>query len=204
MKKLYTISLCFLVLACKESSVISDSPQLFRIDAVKNYLPNSYSEERDVVYVNSDGDEKILNVTYKEDLIENQNSDFTYTIEQIEIILYDPNSDFQIKLIGSSNFDHEGSLVVSLNGFLMPFNIGGSTFGNIKFENQEPVITIFNNYHDNINLNQVSFENVFQFIGQEGDIPYESYSELDINKEYGVIGFRDENNQLWNFSRFKS
>ena len=33
-------------------------------------------------------------------------------------------------------------------------------------------------------------------------IPYESYSELDINGEFGVVAFRDENNELWTFDKF--
>ena len=44
---------------------------------------------------------------------------------------------------------------------------------------------------------------IFITIGKKGFEPHDAYSELDINSEFGVVAFRDENNDLWVLDRFE-
>ena len=208
MKNLIYISiLAGLFFACNHEDENSNAQfgQHLKIDEVKNYLPESYFQEAALIYVNSAGMEKELHITAVEDIVQRTHNNNNYTTDQFEITIYDPeNLHFQINLIGSTNFASDDIVVTTLSGWLMPFNQSGNTWIRIDFENNLPKVGLFDNFNETITLIDKEFNDVYIAIGKNNlQEQYEAYSELNINSEFGVVAFKDENNEIWRFDRFK-
>ncbi len=204
---IYFSILVSLFFACdnKEDNTASQVRQYLKIDEVKNYLPESYFQEATLIYVNSEGTEKELHIAAEEDKVQRTHNNINYTTDHFEITLFDPNNlNLQISLIGSTNIASDDIIVTTLFAWLMPFNQSGHTQVQIYFDNNLPKVELFDSFNETITLIDKEFNDVYVVIGKNNlQEAYESYSELSINSEFGVVAFKDENNDLWRFDRFK-
>lgn len=208
MKNLIYISILIgFFIACSHENENENAQfgQHLKIDEVKNYLPESYFQETALIYVNSAGMEKELHITAKEITVQRTHDNDNYTTDQFEITIFDPdNLSFQISLVGSTNRFSDNIVATGLTGWLMPFHESGHTRIRVQFENNLPKVDIFNNFNETIFIIDKEFSDVYIAIGKNNlQEEYEVYSELNINSEYGVVAFKDENNELWRFDRFK-
>ncbi|MEZ4980872.1 MAG: hypothetical protein R2769_04645 [Saprospiraceae bacterium] len=105
--------------------------------------------------------------------------------------------------MGNTNYSPTGILSIYLNGILMPGNPMGSTTATIGFSNGEPIVAMWDDFREHVIFNGKSYNDVYITIGKNGLERKESYSEIDLNSELGVVAFCDEKNTLWNLDRIE-
>lgn len=201
-KIIIVISCFFCVLSCSKD-VNNSSGIIINIQDAINFVPSIYFSNPNIIYKNEFGEKKIISATSIENLII-EYSNPKYKTEQFEVTLYDKDdSRFKIVLIGSGNL-FESTELVTLVTMLMPFNPSGSTTTTFRFHDSTPSLIPGVLFHSEMNLYGSDFKDVYQSFGMNGNIQYDSFSEVLYNKTIGIIGFRDESNQLWVFDSFES
>ena len=83
----------------------------------------------------------------------------------------------------------------------MSSNPDGSSATDIQFVDDKPIVSIFDFFDSEIVLLRKTFRNVYGH--STTDLQYDQYSEVHINLDVGVVGFRDANNELWVFDGFE-
>jgi hypothetical protein len=207
---LFIFSLTLFFQSCSDDSIIIDTVEgsHLTIGELRDYIPNNYFEEKSMVFFNESGEEWKLYSSAIESTKDRVHEGENYKIDKFEITLFDPdNLSFRIMIVGSTNYatDQEGEVAIAkgINGMLMPFNESGNTWARISFRNGKPTMDFGEDFRESVTLNEKEFNEVFITIGKKGFEPHDAYSELDINSEFGVVAFRDENNDLWVFDRFE-
>lgn len=176
------------------------------LESVEAFMPEQYLPEGDVeiIFVNESGTERTLHMNKRLYQVERVHEGDTYTSDQIEIGITDSLvPDFLIKLGSSSNYYGKDDIAIWLKVQLMPRhparpNSPTGAEGNIDFQSGEP------DYHRHtieplMNINGQSFSDVFLFSNDDVSI----YTEIYYNSNTGVVGFRDDQNELWSFKEFK-
>lgn len=207
MKNISIILLVLALLSCEnemEELIVSEN-EILSITAVKDYLPSSYFNQPNLIYINELGEEWKLSTNLNESITDRIHNQISYKTEQFRITLFDPeNNFFQIVLVGSTNLSNSGNTILTLSGTLMPFNPTGSTWATIRFENEQPIVSLGDNFKEEYWANGRQYKNTYINIGRNNEQDQHSaYSELNINSEQGVVAFRDENNDLWVFDRIE-
>lgn len=199
------IGVLFLTSCEKENSnKLPFSESHLEINAVKSFLPASYFQGAKFIFKDLSGNEKEIHSVSTETTRELTEGEFTYMADNFNVLLFDPADEiFKIVITGNANYSSNGSPVRYLVAMLMPFNASGNTPGTIDFEEEGPIISQTVDFRSSIELNNKVYNNVFMNFGMNGLDRYDSYSELDINSELGVVAFRDENNELWNLDRIE-
>ncbi len=177
-----------------------------KIDEIKNYLPKEYFSELKLVYIDENGNEKVLNIQSVESIDERELKGMKYTSGSFKVTLYDEGDlYFQIVLHGSANYSNDGkSINKGLSAWLMPFNESGTTWARLRFEDGKPSFLWGDDFREEIVLFSKVFNDVLVTIGKNNlQEQYEKYSELILNSEVGIVAFRDEHNELWVFDRFE-
>ncbi len=171
------------------------------IDVVKAYIPEELKAQKECVYVDESGNMRTLKVSYREQITPRVLNGQAYESDELEVTLYDESDPlFQIVMVGSANYKQDFSVAISLTVMLMPANPQGSILSAIRFdENGEPVVTVFDDFHTVITLGGKSFNDCFLLTGTNPD----SYSEIYVNSEVGVVAFRDANNALFVFQEYR-
>jgi hypothetical protein len=86
----------------------------------------------------------------------------------------------------------------------MPFNENGTTTNGLIFENDNHNNTFGNEFVESYSPFEKVFLDTYIAIGKNNSqIQHSAYSELNINSEYGVVAFRDANNDLWVLDRIE-
>jgi len=170
-------------------------------DDVDRFLPREYYEGRNIVFVNEEGLEWVFMTQHKRSTEERTHHAHTFETEVIDVDLFDhKNSGFQIKLSGSAYYYGENTFQNHLTlGFKTPnspFTINNFV---LRFIDGEPEQSGFTNYRPTLTLLQRPFNGVYRFRASNTF----SYSEININEDFGVIAFRDRFDFLWVFDRFE-
>ena len=200
---IFIIALFAINTACKNGEVPTTGIEgsVLTIEEIKTFLPSSYKNESNIVFINAAGALKTLSVNYVEGTSEGTHENSTYTSEKLAVILFDPdNTTFQIKMNSSANYGHSGTVVKGLNTFLMP-NHPNMNFVRVSFENGQPTISLLDKFEETVSLLNKDFSDVY--VNHERHPPAEAFSDLMVNSEFGVIAFSDENGELWVFDRFE-
>lgn len=209
MKKVIFLSMIIGIMSCnknKEPDTLVTENSYLKVEAIKEYLPSQYFNEVKIVYKNQIGEERKLSTFAKESTTERMHNGIPYTTDQFEITLYDPtNTSFSIVLTGSTNYATSGeTIVLTLNGTLMPFNSSGTTWGTIQFKNEQPIISLGDDFIELYTIYGKEFNNTYIYTGKNNEqVQYSAYSELILNSENGVVAFRDMKNELWVSERFE-
>ena len=190
---------------CKDNSETSTQDNSIEgshldIDAIKKFIPDGLKSEKKCKYINESGTIKEVQVRYTEEITERELESESYKSDELEITLYDEMDEkFQIVLIGSTNYDADYSVVVGLTILYMPANPTGTILSSIRFdEGGEPIVNTYDDFRSSISLNNKTFKDCFVITGTNPD----SYSEIYINSEVGVVAFRDKANELFVFEEF--
>ena len=200
---IFIIALLAINTACKNGEVPTTGIEgsVLTIEEIKTFLPSSYKNESNIIFTNAAGALKTLNVNYVEGSLEKAHENATYTAEQLEVTIFDPeNITFQITMIGSTNYGNNGGVAKSLNNLLMP-NHPNMNFVHVSFENGQPTISLLDKFEETVSLLNKDFSDVY--VNHERHPPAEAFSDLMVNSEFGVIAFSDENGELWVFDRFE-
>jgi len=205
MKYILSIIIIASFISCNQDAAeLTTINEVLTVNALKEYLPAAYFNESNIVFKNEMGDEWKLSTNAKESISDRMHNQKPYKAEKFEITLFDPdNTYFQIILTGNTNYATSGNLVLSLGGMLMPFNSSGTTWSTIRFLNNQPIVSLGDDFRDLYSVHGNEFKNTYLTIGKDGNIQHSAYSELNMNSEQGVVAFRDENNELWVFERIE-
>jgi hypothetical protein len=174
-----------------DTSIVSVSP-------IRNFIPAPYFNGNTLVFINSNGDSKRLLTSSSESVVEQALDDMPFKSEILQINFIDPDdSDFNLIMTGSGRpigADQFLNLVTTL----MPSNPSGSTFNTIIFKNGSPIVDVNDDFHTTLMLLGHEFKDVYASQGLNlSQEKYEAFSELYINSEVGIVGFRDRDNELW-------
>ncbi len=212
MKNLLFVFLVFQIfISCKEDIIGVEQPILdiegsyIRIDEVKDYLPDEYFNESRIIYVDSIGNERILNTNAGESVEQLKFKDMNYKSDKFVVSLYDElQLDFNITISGNAGYINDGlTISKGILFWLMPFNQRGSTLTFFNFKEGKPYLYPGRSFIDSIDLYSNTFYKVLKVIGKDNNQKrHPIYSELILNSDVGIVAFRDKNDDLWVFDRF--
>lgn len=202
MEKIFLILLVIVSLAsCQKdnrSNVNPNSGQLasLEVDALLPFLPLENMEGvTKVVFENAMGEEKVYDIEITEKAIDREVNAVEYQADQIAILYSNPDDFYTIAAIASGNYSSvtASNLYIQaiVNQTLVPCSLSINEEG-------QPLLAFF--YEQKDLLGQ-SFSNVFSNMFHDKD---GAFGELYYNFEYGIIGFRDENGDLFVFKEYKS
>lgn len=201
------IVLTISMISCNEITNEPTTIEHLTIDNIKEYLPIEYFVDNEIIFINHLGEELAVKIHPSESTQEKSFNGTNFNADEFEIAMYiEDQAEFRLYLVADVDYNETG-LSRALTGLLMPTNEGGSTLASLKFEEKStPMINAWlNNYYEIISLNGKPFSDVFVFRGMhDGNQLFDAYSELDLNSEVGVVAFRDHDNVLWVFDRFKN
>jgi len=173
-----------------------------KIDNILEFLPSHLKEENSLIYVNELGNKKkflavsaIVNEEYSD-------GSGTYTAQQIDISLIEQDAPypFTLALTGSAGYD--GDIPGwSLHAFVYQFLTQEKTWLSLIFT-ESGEITTFGaaKYDGTITLLGREFNDVYSKVGADNEgQAYNSFSEIMINSDIGIVAFRDRENELWVF-----
>ncbi len=200
MKKLLIFIFVVILFSCQKEEAVVEEPnelQTLKIENIKNFLPLVESESKTkVVFYNSEGDEIIFDFTLEEELKDKKVDSKSYFAEEISgSYINESINDYSLYFVGSGNYSttDASNLFVSagINQFIEPV----TTLLTLN-EQGNPVLAM---HYDKIQLLDKEFENVYSNL----IVPeFNSFSELYYNASYGIIGFKDRQNELYVFKGF--
>lgn len=175
------------------------------IKELEDWLPKAYfNGEPKVVYVNESGQEKKLTVYMVRGEQERTYSNQNYTSDIFTIRLRDDNDiSFTLDIEGYAVYGEKNDLQKSLFVFLMPGNENGSMSLPVQFDENGPKITMFDIFNEEISFFGHTYNDVFKGGAYTDELLFDSFSEVALNSEVGIVYFRDRVNDLWVFDRFE-
>jgi hypothetical protein len=202
MKKVI-VSFCLIILSsCSSGDKLPSDNELadLTIDSILNYFPyNIYTTNSSAVYKDIDGNEKYLEITNSEKIVESQVASLPYKSNRLSVSLTDPATiEYAINLIVGADYstiDNSNTyILISLmnevnNGFIQTIGMTESVGGLMSNFNEPEMI-----------LNGKSFFNVHYNITVPEHVT--SYSEIYFNTEFGIIGYTDNLDTLWVLDRY--
>jgi hypothetical protein len=194
MKKILIFILILLLSSCEKEVTVAENSselQILKVDNIKNLLPLVASNfKTKTVFYNDKGDEIIFDFILQEELKEKKVDSKTYFAEEISgSYINESIPGYSLYFVGSGNYyKDESNLFVTagINQFLVP----GVSLLTIH-EDGTPVLAT---YYNNIQLLDKEFEAVFSNIINPNAT---SFREIYYNATYGVIGFKDIQNDLY-------
>ncbi len=196
-----------LLLGCKNddknSTITPTINSHLNIDEVKDFLPSAYKNGSILVYKNENNEEWLLSTNYFEAIEERQFEGVMYKNDAFQASIFDSEDhSFQISISGQANYSKPYEVVKSISFDLMPLNPTGTVGVFVRFTDGQPIVNTFSNFHEKLTLNNKVFDAVY--VGNSRLNGFEKYSEIYVNKNEGVVAFRDKNNDLWVFDRINN
>lgn len=181
-----------------ELAYTTELPKL-SLDHVIHLVAQSYFESTKVIYRNENNIERVFNISVDEKveqrLFENKN----YKSEKLWIsITAEEAPKISFYISGYGNYTSLDSYVTDLTCGIFDDSFQNYTPSiSLNIENPFFVLTTIEN---EVELLGNIFQEVFTHPKIQG---LDSYSELFYTVEKGIIGFRDQNNELWVLDRYE-
>ncbi|MEQ8705406.1 MAG: hypothetical protein RIC19_15870 [Phaeodactylibacter sp.] len=202
MEKIFLILLVIVSLAsCKKdngSNVNPNSGQLasLEVDPLLPFLPLENMEGvTRVVFEDAMGEEKVYDIEITKKAIDREVNSVEYQADQIAILYSNPDDFYTIAVTASGNY----SSVTASNLYIQA--IVNQTLVPCSLSINEQGQPNFAFFYEQKDLLGQSFSNVFSNMFHDKD---SAFGELYYNFEHGIIGFRDENGNLFVFKEYKS
>jgi hypothetical protein len=202
MKNFLLFAILILAFAnCKVTEKALDGSHL-TIEGPRKYIPFQYSTKQNICFTAENGESKCLRISYSDKTVEKQNESLQYSAEQIYIFLVDSvDTEVTILFSGGTNYwgvDQKKSIYVGcdlLNSdkCTWPFAFQVDKKGN-------PISDAFTKIEPTKTLNGKVFQ---ECITIKNFRCSDQYSEMVVNSEFGVVAFRDKNNELFVFDKFE-
>jgi len=203
MKNIFYPSVLFIILifaACKKDS--DKTLSHLSIEDLKEFVPyDSLNRFSKVVFINQDGDEKILTITKSIGQVEKKLDGKTYTVDQDEFTFRDEtDTRYVIELLVTAQYNSSASAVIEFVDCTLFTTVNNGFVPGISLYTDRPH-NRSNEVHEEITLNGKSFQNVFSnyTIVEIG----ERFSKLYYSKKIGVAGFKDGNSELWVYDHYE-
>jgi len=157
-----------------------------------------FKKNSKVIFKNELGSEKILEINFSDSSQKQSVNGKEITLPKVAVNYYESaDTKYALYFYVATN--------ITKNGTSQNANFSSSIFTNlIKFKPAvgfdhlgDPFFCIYN---QNKLLLGKTFESVYSSFPSD---EYMIFSELHYSKSLGIVGFRDENNELWVFDRFE-
>lgn len=192
------LSLVFCVISCQNDEVTEQNINLLKIDQILEYLPiNSLNGKSKALYTSINGEEIILSFEINEEIKSKKNGETTYNAEDITITYTDPSTDeYSIYIKGSANYLEEGFSNQFVSVGLTQFKTGYSPLITIS----DSGLPIFGSISDSMEIGGKNFQNVYMNLPIEN---INSYDEIYYSSILGVVGFTDENGEVYSLKEIR-
>jgi hypothetical protein len=205
----------FFITACKEKEPIisipntTSEPLAFKegvnipVDDLKLLIPNAYKKGKIAVFKMLNGSEIKFKIKFADSLtIKRELNGIKYTASDFKVDLVPlEKKNYTLGVKPFASFGDEKTLIKGLKfgqylGFgIAPMNSDIYCTVDGKLDKTDP----FNFYVASREFNGKVFKDVFH----RKDNTLKSYSEVAYQETFGIIAFRDENNELFVFDRFE-
>ena len=165
-------------------------------DAI-NFFSNEFKEATSIAFKNDMDETKVLIVNSVYRVVSVDISDKKRYLENIDITLHHEDyPHYPILLHGTGLFHQNSDLVTPLlNTYFMYSNENYSIIGSLNINDE--IFQSNMSFYEEITLNNELFKNVYSIIKEEND----AYSKFYFSQKEGVVGFSDENNDLWVYDK---
>lgn len=186
----------------KSSSILTEGFYI-NSNAIKNTIPNSYKNNKYVVFLNQKNEKSVFKIFNKEEKINAKLNNITYFYDEANFELQsEVDENFIISLQTGAAFEDDTKYSMSLNLLFSPKIIDNRTNlvitmnqdGSIK--DQEKL----SGYKASVTLNGKIFKDLF-ISPKWNNQTISSY--VYYNKEFGVVAFQEANKDLFIFDHFE-
>lgn len=190
--------------ACKKEDTIDtngfEPGMVLEPGAIMENIPQEYLQDSVfIIFKNAEGEEKRIKhvaATILDD--KGMVNGEPYTIKKISGEYTDPeNIEFYAFWLADALYNEDYSLQELLRYSYLGDYAGKVVYSTISYINNTP--TPGNVWNDSIELLGRTFTEYQQIINEERP----GYSEIIVNRKYGLIAFRDRDDKLWVFDRFE-
>ena len=191
MKNLISLAILLtLTIGCIDQRFSNNTIELPQVDQ----FTSVYSQNTKFNFINSMSDTLVMISDYQKTTVERSlPDDSTFFIDDYIIQLHSESKGILIVLLGTAFISADFEIInPSLNILLMPRD-RNSLGMDIRIEEMFATSTDETEIFDSLELLNKGFSTAYSVNSPEQS----SFSQLFYNEEYGVIGFRDENNILW-------
>lgn len=191
MKNLISLAILLtLTIGCIDQRFSNNTIELPQVDQ----FTSVYSQNTKFNFINSMSDTLVMISDYQKTTVERSlPDDSTFFIDDYIIQLHSESKGILIVLLGTAFISADFEIInPSLNILLMPRD-RNSLGMDIRIEEMFATSTDETEIFDSLELLNKGFSTAYSVNSPEQS----SFSQLYYNEEYGVIGFRDENNILW-------
>ena len=191
MKNLISLAILLtLTIGCIDQRFSNNTIELPQVDQ----FTSVYSQNTKFNFINSMSDTLVMISDYQKTTVERSlPDDSTFFIDDYIIQLHSESKGILIVLLGTAFISTDFEIInPSLNILLMPRD-RNSLVMDIRIEEMFATSTDETEIFDSLELLNKGFSTAYSVNSPEQS----SFSQLFYNEEYGVIGFRDENNILW-------
>ena len=191
MKNLISLAILLtLTIGCIDQRFSINTIELPQVDQ----FTSVYSQNTKFNFINSMSDTLVMISDYQKTTVERSlPDDSTFFIDDYIIQLHSESKGILIVLLGTAFISADFEIInPSLNILLMPRD-RNSLGMDIRIEEMFATSTDETEIFDSLELLNKGFSTAYSVNSPEQS----SFSQLYYNEEYGVIGFRDENNILW-------
>jgi hypothetical protein len=199
MKKIIIFAFIVLLSSCEKEVIVIDNPnelQTLKVDNIKDLLPLVSSDSKTkTVFYNDKGDEIIFDFILQEEIKEKKDGSIAYDAEEISgSYINEAINDYSLYFVGGGNY-YKKEPVLFVTAGINQFEKPAVT--NISIlESGQPFIAV---YYETKLLLDKEFKAVYSnFINDE----FDAFSEIYYNAEYGIIGFKDREDDLYVFKEF--
>lgn len=169
----------------------------FNLDEVRHFIPDIYKESSKAIYINAEGEEKIFEIDYSEEMVDGKFMDKTFQFERIPIeITNDDYPKTSLYILGTGNYtrlDYYHTYVVCGISPFGPPGIRPTLTMGIEGPLAAPL------EEEKILLDR-TFRQVYRSDGLEEN---DAFSEMFYTAAEGIVGFRDFENTLWVLDRYE-
>ncbi len=190
------VILLALTVGCTDQRFSNNTIELPQVDQ----FTSIYNQNTKFNFVNSMSDTLVMTSDYQKTTVERSlPDDSTFFIDDYVIQLHSESNGILIVLLGTAfvSADLE-NINPSLNIRLMPRD-RSSIWMDIRIDEMFATSSDETEFFESRELLNKEFSIVYSVNSSEQS----SFSQLYYNEEYGVIGFRDENNILWRIDSVK-
>lgn len=197
MKLHLSLLFTFLLFSCNDANDI----EYIELHEVRDFFPQSYKSNSIIVFVNSDEEELELQSEFIEKIVHQNVLNKNVEMDEFTVQLYSNVVPLNITLLGSAFLSIDlQDITPSVLASLMPLNNPSGVYMDIRITSNYSTSIYNTEFLQRLVLINKEFEDVFSVITSD----FQQYNQLYLSKELGIVGFSDENENLWVYDRIKS
>jgi hypothetical protein len=198
MNKLFFACIILSLLACRKDDSANAFPADLKIDSLLKFLPDALRNKSatTAVFSNEAGVERRFTLRYSDTTLLAQSQGRSYNVDKKSVTYTDlQNRNHRLWISLSGNYA-EKDRILYLDAGITPTPSNPITAIVSVRENDDPRIV---DKRPTMSILDRTFTNVYSGAFQT----QQAFSQICYNQEYGIVGYRGEQNEWWVFRRFE-